>query len=137
MNLAILDLYTRVKKFKGEWKIGDKCYDDIMNLIGVCIDKNKPTFLFPNGATVEKDPGSIWFPLTIDGDPNGNVEENRRWSRCLIGMIKGKIILTDLTNEIQGTYWGVEILEDKERFYYGATPTEALLKAIVRQTRKP
>jgi hypothetical protein len=135
MNPEMIGLYRKVQKYKGEWQIGDRVFNDHYG-IGIVLaipSKNSLDIWWENGFldhladTTGKRKYLLWLPPVYSDD-----------ERCLVRMIKGAV--EAFRNDLGE--WGVNcwsksqeanlIYHDEELHFSGYCKTlpEALLRAI-------
>ena len=123
-----IDLYRKIQHRKGEWRFGDIGLDIELGRFVVTWSVTGYTGMEVHwegdgqpGALQKDDPDLLWLPPVWSND-----------GRCLIGMLGGNGELAWVENGEYAVFVYDEDTCDQKSFY-GATPDEALLRAIREQ----
>jgi len=126
MNADLIDLYRCIQHRRGEWKVGDRVIHDLYGPgIVVGVDDSLRLNVTFTDCKIEPLQGHeanlLWLPPVWSDD-----------GRCLIGMLGGNGELAWVENGEYAVFVYDEDTCDQKSFY-GATPDEALLRAIREQ----
>ncbi len=126
------ELYTALQpKFREilkDWSAGDRLYDPDFKKVRIVTKVFNPTWIKCDNCHHWSTDDAIHLPLPIDPDDDERLAKGEQ-PRGLLGMIQGFMALTTTGDKWNCITWSGSV----EDWYQGATPTEALLRALCAQ----